>query len=111
MKRTQKIQEMWKNLTRNAANAYVPPNINKDAQSKKNITTGLLKLHEKAKKGLTENTPEGTNFLKQRNLVGLVMRNYCRSLKNIKNKGYLKRVKGLTAVVMGLMLNNLDSED
>jgi hypothetical protein len=111
MKRTQKIKEIWKNLPSLPAHAYVPPNVNKDDQSKKKITTGLQKLHEKAKEGLTENTPEGVNFLKQRHLVGLVMRNYCRSLKAIKNKVYLKRVKGLTAVVMGLALNGLDSED
>lgn len=111
MKRTKKIHDLWKNLPKNAANAYVAPNVNKDTQWKKKILSGLIKLDIKAKVGLAANDPEGIEFLQLRDRTGVVMRNYCRSLKNIKNKVYFKRVKGLTAAVMSLQLGQLDAED
>src|SRR5437868_2147526 len=108
MKRLDKILTLWKALSKPGAHDYSPPNKDKDAQSKKNIETGLTKLREVGKKGMVAGTAEGTAFENKRDITTPVMRNYCRSIKAIKNAKYLKRVKGLTAVVMSLTLTNLD---
>src|SRR5262245_36917057 len=110
MKRTKKIKDLWLDVTKAFGGKYVPPDATKDAKANRAITTSIVKLHEKAKQGLTEDTAEGKAFLLRKKITEALLRNYCRSIRNIKNKTYLKKVKALTALVMGLKLDILDND-
>jgi hypothetical protein len=111
MERLAKIQSLWRKITEpTPANKYEPRDPKRDVTLKQNIGTGLTRLRGLGKAGMVADTPEGVAFERKRDATAVVMRNYCRSLKAIKNKTYLKKVKGLTAVVMGLTLLNLDDE-
>src|SRR5262245_5757310 len=105
MQRPQKIFVLWTKLLRVP---YQVPDRKRDARTKQAITNNLRRLRDQAKPELTEESPAGQRYLLQRDRTGVMMRNYCRTLRNITNKKFFKQVKGLTAVVMSLALRSLD---